>query len=71
MTYVVEDLTGIAKHFEEMASRSRARIVNGEASPLQRKLLQRESVIWDLAASFLKDTILEPKIREKEDGKAT
>lgn len=54
--YQAGSLDDIARHFEQMAGRASVRA--GHATATERKLLEREAVIWRQAATMLLQTTL-------------
>lgn len=57
-TYQAESLDDIARHFTEMAGRAATRA--GRSTGVEKKLLDREAVVWGQAAAMLRQTKLAP-----------
>ena len=61
MTMLFNDLDGLAKHFDEMATRARHRISQSEKlklTALDMARLQSEAATWTNAAHTVRDTQL-------------
>lgn len=60
--YQAESLADIARHFEQMAGKAATRA--GLTTGIQKKLLDREAVIWGQAASTLRQTTFKQEMAD-------
>jgi hypothetical protein len=59
--YQAESLDDIARHFEQMAGKAYTRA--GHTTGTEKKLLEREAVIWNQAASTVRQTTITPAVQ--------